>query len=144
MIQKTVGSGRRDPPADVAARPVGVLVADHQPVFRRAAQQVVEAAPGFTFVGEATSATQALAAVDELEPDLVLIEVRLDGGGGIETATLLAETHPATVVVLVSVDGALSLPAEAGLCGADDLMRKQDLRPAVLRDLWRLHRPPGR
>jgi two-component system, NarL family, invasion response regulator UvrY len=128
---------------DMTARPVGVLVVDDKPVFRRAAKAVVDAATGFALVGEATSARQALAAVEELRPDLVLIEVRLRGPGGIETARRLAKTHPATVVVLLSVDGALSLPADVGRCGAADLVRKQDLRPAMLRDLWRLHRPSG-
>src|SRR4051794_9789529 len=62
------GSGpRRD--ADV-----GVVTVDDQPVFLKAARDVISAAPGFTSVGEARSGEQALAVVDEQRPELVLVD----------------------------------------------------------------------
>lgn len=120
---------------------VGVLVVDQGGAFRRAARAVVEATPGFEFLGEAGSPRDGLAAAEELRPDLILVEIRLPGIGGIETTRRLAARHPKAVVVLLSVETPLSLPAEVGFCGASDLLRKQELRPAVLRQLWRLHRP---
>jgi DNA-binding NarL/FixJ family response regulator len=122
------------------ATPVGVLVVDDHRVFRNAARAVVDAAhPDFVLVGEAESGERALAAMDELHPDLVLVDVRMNGMSGIETTRRLHAAHPEAVVVLVTTEDALNLPAEVGFCGAADLVRKQDFRPALLRRLWRIH-----
>jgi DNA-binding NarL/FixJ family response regulator len=124
--------------------PVGVLVVDDKLAFRHAAREVVEAAgPDFVMVGEAASGEHALAAVDELHPDLVLVDVRMDGMDGIETSKRLTAAHPETIVVLVTVEDLLALPSEVGFCGAADLVRKQELRPALLRRLWQAHRRRG-
>ena len=120
--------------------PVGVLVVDGQRVFRHAAREVIEAAaPQFVLLGEATSGEHALAAMDVLDPDLVLVDVRLAGMDGIETSKRLHAAHPDAVVVLVTTEELLNLPAEVGFCGAADLIRKQDMRPALLRRLWSVH-----
>jgi two-component system invasion response regulator UvrY len=120
--------------------PVGVLIVDDHLVFRRAAREVVDAAsPDFVLVGEAGSGEQALAAADDLAPDLVLVDVRMPGMDGIETSRRLSAAHPEAVVVLVTIEGPLNLPEEVGFCGAADLIRKQDFQPRVLRRLWGAH-----
>jgi DNA-binding NarL/FixJ family response regulator len=122
--------------------PVGVLVVDDQLVFRHAARDVLEAAaPDFVLLGEASSGEHALAAMDDLHPDMVLVDVRMGGMDGIETSRRLREAHPEAVLVLVTIEDTINLPAEVGFCGANDLVRKQDFRPALLRALWHLHRP---
>src|SRR4051812_29884597 len=99
-----------------ARRPqVGVLIVDDQVVFRHAAREVVEAAGAeFVVLGEASSGPHGLAAADDLHPDLILLDVRMAGMDGIETAKRLHAAHPETVVVLVTVESPLNLPAEAG------------------------------
>lgn len=120
--------------------PVGVLLVDDQLVFRGAAREVVEAtAPDFVLVGEAGSGEDALAAADDLSPDLILVNVRMTGMDGIETSRRLSAAHPEAVVVLVTIEDPLNLPGEVGFCGAADLIRKQDFRPRLLRRLWRAH-----
>lgn len=126
---------------DSSARtPVGVLIVDDKVVFRHAARDVVEAtAPDFVVLGEAASGRHALAAVDDLHPDLVLMDVRMEGMDGIETTKRLRAAHPEAVVVLVTTDAPLNLPKDVGFCGAADLIRKQDFRPSLLRRLWHAH-----
>ena len=86
------------PPATVALMPgIGVLTVDDQPLFRSAAAAVVDATPGFEAVGEASSGEEALRLSSELRPDLVLLDVRMPGIDGIETARRLAATRPETV-----------------------------------------------
>jgi DNA-binding NarL/FixJ family response regulator len=125
-------------------KPVGVLVVDDQLVFRQAARDVIEAAGEFVLLGEASSGDHALAAMEELHPDLVLVDVRMRGMDGIGTTRRLKESYPDVVVVLVTIEDPLNLPSEVGFCGAADLVRKQDFRPSLLRNLWRAHRPGGR
>ncbi len=65
---------------------VRVLVVDDSQVFRDAAAEVVAATPGFELVAEAESGEGAIAIAELLHPDLVLIDVRMPGLGGIESA----------------------------------------------------------
>ena len=65
---------------------VRVLVADDQAPFRRAARSVVGATTDFELVGEASSGEEAVALVGSLRPDLVLMDIAMDGIGGIEAA----------------------------------------------------------
>jgi DNA-binding NarL/FixJ family response regulator len=116
--------------------PVGVMVVDDQVTFREAAREVVEATPEFVMLGEAASGEQALASADELHPDLVLVDVRMAGMDGIATAALLRSSHPAAVVVLISVEEPHNLPGDALSCGAAEAIRKQDFGPATLRRVW--------
>ncbi len=119
--------------------PVGVLIVDDQVVSRDAVREVVEATPDFVLLGEAASGEQALKAADDLSPDLVLLDVRMAEMDGIETSKRLTAAHPDAVVVLVSIEDPLNLPGEVGFCGAADVIRKQDVRPRLLRRLWRAH-----
>ncbi len=115
---------------------VSVLAVDDQPIFLEAARDVVAATPGFDWAGGATSGEEALEAVDELHPALVLLDVRMPGMDGFETARRISEQHPGVVVVLISIEdrAPFGLPVEAS--GAATLVRKQDFRPSVLRSLW--------
>src|SRR3954451_18498495 len=118
---------------------IGVLVVDDQLVFRQVAHEVIDATEEFELLGEAASGPHALAAVAELNPDLVLLDVRMPGMDGIETATRLHRQHPESVVVLISVDEAPNLPGGVSSCGAAALVRKQDFGPALLRRVWTTH-----
>src|SRR4051812_49782857 len=92
---------------------VGVLVVDDQVVFREVAHEVIDATKEFELLGEAGSGAHALIAVAELEPDLVLLDLRMPGMDGIETAARLHAEHPAAGVRLITVREAPNLPAGA-------------------------------
>jgi NarL family two-component system response regulator YdfI len=118
---------------------VGVIVVDDQLVFRQAAREVIEATESFELLGYASSGEHALAAVEELEPDLVFLDVRLPGMSGIETAKLLRSSSVDPVVVLISIEERSNLPAGIESSGAAALVRKEDFGPALLRRLWLEH-----
>jgi DNA-binding NarL/FixJ family response regulator len=120
-------------------RAIDVVTVDDQEIFRAAARDVIEATPGFEVVGEACSGAEALRVVDELNPSLALVDVRMPGMDGIETAQRLRAAHPEVVVVLISIEEPAELPSSAGGCGAAALVRKQDFRSALLHDLWTAH-----
>src|SRR5215207_111087 len=122
------------------ARTIRVLTVDDQEVFRGVARDVIDATPGFEAVGEAASGEEALAAVQRLSPELVLLDVRMPGMDGIEVARRLAAAHPRTVVVLISIEEGIDVPSAAQL-DAVPLVRKQDFGPRLLRRLWQEHGP---
>jgi two-component system invasion response regulator UvrY len=118
---------------------VRVLTVDDQVVFRRAARDVISATPGFEPVGDAESGEDAMAAVERLRPELVLLDVRMPGCGGIEAARRITAAHPETVVVLISIEDSEEFAEDARVCGAAALVRKQEFGPALLRSIWEAH-----
>ena len=123
---------------------VRVLTVDDQPRFRGVARDVIDATPGFEPIGEAENGEEALLAVDRLDPELVLLDVRMPGIDGIEVARRLHASHPQTLVVLITIEEALDLPSAAQFGDAVPLVRKQDFGPRLLRKLWREHGPGTR
>jgi DNA-binding NarL/FixJ family response regulator len=125
--------------AALNAPTVRVLTVDDHAVFRDAAREVIEATVGFEHVGEATSGEEALVRAEELDPDLILIDVRMPGIDGLETARRLRVTRPGATTVLISTADVESLPGGFATCGAAAFVRKQDFGPSLLRRLWAEH-----
>jgi two-component system, NarL family, invasion response regulator UvrY len=116
--------------------PVPVLIVDDQAFFRVAARAVLAVTPGFAAVGEACSGEEAVTRVDELAPELVLMDIHLPGISGIEATRRIRAAHPGVVVVLLSTYTAEDLPADARDCGALAYLNKEDFQPEVLERIW--------
>ena len=69
----------------------------------------------------------------------MLVDVRMPGIGGIETARRITAAHPEIVVVLISIEDPVDLPAAAMSSGAVALVRKQDFGAGLLQELWSTH-----
>lgn len=96
----------RLPVGDNRGVPTSVLIVDDHPSFRASARRMLEAS-GYTVVGEAADGAAAIAAVGELSPDLVLLDVQLPDLDGFEVAARLAALgSDAEVVLTSSRDGA--------------------------------------
>jgi DNA-binding NarL/FixJ family response regulator len=114
-----------------------VLVVDDQGLFRDVMRDVVDATPGMTLVGDAASGEAALDAVEELSPQMVVIDKRMPGLGGIEAARLIRALRPEIVVVLVSVE--TPDPDVLEESGAVAFLHKRQLSPRALADVWRTY-----
>ncbi|MET9924482.1 MULTISPECIES: response regulator transcription factor [unclassified Streptomyces] len=96
-----------------------VLVDDH-PVVRDGLRGMFAAEPGFEVLGEAANGVDALAVVGHHDPDVVLMDLRMPGGGGVAAiAELTRRGARAKVLVLTTYDtDSDTLPAiEAGATG---------------------------
>jgi DNA-binding NarL/FixJ family response regulator len=116
----------------VADPPVSVLIVDDQLPFRMAARSVVGVTPGFEVVGEAKSGEEALEQVAALQPQLVLMDINMDGISGIEATRRITAEYPGTKVILLSTYDADDLPADARTCGAAGYVHKEQFGPDVL------------
>lgn len=108
-----------------------VLVVDDSVVCQHALCGVVAATPGFEVVGVASSGREALDLVSFVDPQLVLLDVRMPGLDGLETARRIHRRHPDVVIRLLTADstsiGDVS-PAIEDKCAVS---------PSWLADLWR-------
>jgi DNA-binding NarL/FixJ family response regulator len=114
-----------------------VLVVDDHAPFRRAARAMLAASNEYRLVGEATSGEQAVTLAHALQPDLVLMDITMDGIGGIEAARSINETHPETATILVSTYREGDLPSGARTCGAVGYVHKAELAANVITRLLR-------
>jgi DNA-binding NarL/FixJ family response regulator len=82
----------------VGRAPVRVVLADDHPIWRDGVRS--DLADGFTVVAEASTADEAIAAIREHHPDLVVCDLQMPGGGGIKVVRTCAEE---TRIVMLTV-----------------------------------------
>ncbi|MEU2079624.1 response regulator [Streptomyces sp. NPDC058128] len=80
---------------------IRVLIADDQMMVRQGFTVLLNAEPGIEVVGQAVDGADAVAKVAELSPDVVLMDIRMPGTGGIEATRQLTAAAGSTVKVLV-------------------------------------------
>jgi two-component system invasion response regulator UvrY len=120
----------------IASQGVTVLVVDDHAPFRIAAAAVLRRTHGFTLVGEATDGSEAITKVAALQPDLVLMDVRMPGVDGLATTRFIVDQFPGTRVLLCSTYELDDLPEQARRSGAFAYVGKEQLTPTMLRELW--------
>jgi DNA-binding NarL/FixJ family response regulator len=133
-------------PSDEGARSVYVPVArvrvltvDDHASFRATVRQLIAATAGFEVAGEATDGLEAVAQAERLHPDLVIMDIRLPEIDGYEATRRIAQLHPDIVVYLVSAAADALECRAATTCGAVAFIRKEELRPDLLLDLWAVY-----
>ena len=102
------------------SRPLRVVIVDDHEVLRAGTRQILETADDITVVGEADDGDSALRMVKEMQPDVVLVDIRLPGDSGIDVARQVSQNSPdSKVVILSAYDDASYLHAAlaAGVAG---------------------------
>jgi DNA-binding NarL/FixJ family response regulator len=120
---------------------VGVLVVDDSADARAAIGNAVVQTQGFELVGAVASGEEALYAVSRLDPELVLLDVRMPGLSGPETSSLIRASGARSVVVLVSALSRPELPDSVDSCGAAAVLHKREVSPRRLGRLWQTLQP---
>lgn len=97
-----------------------VLVVDDHPVIRQGLRSLLSQYPDIQVVGEAEGGAAALELIADLQPDVVLLDIRLAGSSGLDLAWQLWRSHSRTrVIILTSHDDEAYLleAAQAGVHG---------------------------
>ncbi|MFE3137336.1 response regulator [Streptomyces scopuliridis] len=113
MSEQTVNSS-------APATPITLIVVDDHPVVRDGLRGMFDSAPGFEVLGEAANGVEGVELAARLDPDVVLMDLRMPGGGGVDAiAELTRRGARAKVLVLTTYDtDSDTLPAiEAGATG---------------------------
>jgi DNA-binding NarL/FixJ family response regulator len=99
---------------------ISLILVDDHPVVRNGLRGMFEAVPGFTVLAEASNGVEAVELAADLDPDVILMDLRMPGGGGLDAITELTRRGiRSKVLVLTTWDTDTdTLPAiEAGATG---------------------------
>jgi two-component system nitrate/nitrite response regulator NarL len=85
---------------------VRIVIADDHRIFRAGLRRLLEAEPGFAVVGEAADGTEVAALVEQLRPDILLLDVAMPRMPGLEVLRALADrgTPVRTIVLTAAID----------------------------------------
>jgi len=100
--------------------PIRIVVADDHPVVRGGLVAMLRTIPGLDVVGEASDGDAAVHAVLEYRPDVILMDVRMPGRGGIEATRQIRELVPDCRVLMVTMyddDATVFTAMQAGAQG---------------------------
>ena len=125
--------------------PIRVLVADDQPILRDAIVDLLTADPGITVLGTASTAQEAIAQCAALTPDVVLMDVKMPGGGGPKATEEICRRHPRARVVAFSAHQDQSTVREMRNAGAVDYVTKGSAPAEIIvaiYNAWRHPYPP--
>ncbi len=119
-----------------------VLIVDDEPLGRMRLRRLLNGLPDIHVAGEADNGQQALAAVDSLQPDVVLMDIRMPGLDGLSAARELAERPQAPAVIFCSAYDEYAIEAfEANAIGYLLKPVNQDKLVLALAKAQRLSRP---
>jgi DNA-binding NarL/FixJ family response regulator len=132
----------RTPSFDVRSRPVRVLIVDDSPSVLAVLHSTLADQPGLVVTATASSAEEGLRTAPCALPDLVLLDLRMPGMGGLAAVPHFKDSARPPLVVLMSLHDDLSLRRAVEQSGADGFMAKPDVSGERLRRLIEELRAP--
>jgi DNA-binding NarL/FixJ family response regulator len=105
--------------------PIAVFLLDDHEIVRRGVRDLLEAEPGITVVGEAGTASSALARIPALKPDVAVLDVRLPDGDGVSVCREIRSRMPEVACLMLTSFGDDEALFNAIMAGAAGYVLKQ-------------------
>jgi two-component system response regulator DesR len=118
---------------------IRIVLADDQALVRGALAALLDLEPDLEVVGEAEDGVRAVELVGEVRPDVVLMDVEMPGGDGIEATTRIREAHPEVRVLVVTTFGRPGYLRRAMQAGASGFVVKDTPAHALADAVRRAH-----
>ena len=118
---------------------IRAVVVDDSPMILKTLSSLLEEQSGVELIGTATDGYHAVRRVVELEPDLVLTALRLQGLNGLEVTRQIKKRPQAPAVIMVTAEDTPECRAAARVAGTDGFVGKQNIStqlPAAIRELF--------
>ena len=111
--------------ADEAKKPIAVFLLDDHEIVRRGVRDLLEAEPDIQVVGEAGTASSALARIPALKPDVAVLDVRLPDGDGVSVCREIRSRMPEVACLMLTSFGDDEALFDAIMAGAAGYVLKQ-------------------
>jgi DNA-binding NarL/FixJ family response regulator len=121
----------REPPA-TSSRRINTLVVDDHAVVREGLRRLLSQEEDVTIIGEAASGEEAVIQVRRRRPDVVLMDARMPGMGGIRAMQEILSEHPQVRTVVFTAHGEEELLWESLDAGADGFVLKDSEGPTLI------------
>ena len=118
---------------------IRLVVADDQPVVRSGLRMILEGAEDIELVGDAGDGQQALERTRELQPDVVLMDIRMPGMDGIAATRELLRTHGGVRVLILTTYDPDQYVYDALAAGASGFLLKSDAPERLLAGIRAVH-----
>ena len=115
------------------------MVVDDHPIVRDGLRALFDSVPDVEVVGEAADAAGALREVTLLRPDVLLLDIHMPGGTGLEVLARLRRASPETHVLLLTMDDDAETVLEAVRLGADGYLVKGAGQAEIMRAVRAVH-----
>jgi DNA-binding NarL/FixJ family response regulator len=80
-----------------------ILIADDHPVFRKGLRALLASMPTTELVGEATTGEEVIHLAEKLQPDVILMDLQMPGGGGLPAIRQIVQTSPHIRILVVTM-----------------------------------------
>ena len=110
---------------DAARKPIAVFLLDDHEIVRRGVRDLLEAEPDIRVVGEAGTASSALARIPALRPDVAVLDVRLPDGDGVSVCREIRSRMPEVACLMLTSFGDDEALFDAIMAGAAGYVLKQ-------------------
>jgi len=112
-----------------------VLIVDDHAFIRRGVQTILQPYPEWDFCGEASNGSDAIRLVDELTPEVVLMDVTMPGMNGIEATRIIRKTHPHVKIILLTLHESSEVLRAGFRAGASGYLLKADAEEELMKAL---------
>jgi len=114
------------------AKSFRILIADDHDIVRCGIRTMLEAHPGWSVCGEARDGREAVAKVEELRPDLVVLDVAMPMLNGMDAARQILKARPGTPILILTVYESDELIRQVLEAGARGFIMKADAGPNLV------------
>ncbi len=137
MLKKEKGFEKKSS-SPVLKKSPKILVLDDHPIVRQGLMQLLSQQVGLEVCGEAANAEQAYAAIEAIKPDVVVVDISLDGPNGIEFIKSAKEQYPNLLFLVHSMHDETLYAERALRAGARGYIMKQEAPDKVVTAIRRI------
>lgn len=143
--RKAAGKRRQAPPHSSSDEPINhnnskadkanairIIVVDDHPLFRHGLAQLLNSDDGFCVCGEASTAPEAMTLLRKLKPNMAIVDLGLQGPGGLELTKSIRAEFPRLPVLILSMHDEPTYAVRSLRAGANGYVTKQDALGSVL------------
>jgi DNA-binding NarL/FixJ family response regulator len=112
-----------------------ILIVDDHAFIRRGVQTILKAFPEWELCGEASNGNDAIQLVDQVDPQVILMDVTMPGMNGLEATRIIHKSHPKVKIILLTLHESAEVLRSGFGAGATGYLLKADAEEELIKAL---------